>query len=1020
MPGKLPNIIDNQGSITLCDAIKQIAQTTKSLDVATGFFELGSLLALDGDWQRIGKIRILLGDALGRRTRRELVEAFRQQNDDSLELTKSRDDSLTGIEAVKAALGSHQIEARVYSRGKFHAKSYVFTTEPPNPVDFAIIGSSNFTAAGLSTNIELNLLTTDRAHVDGLAEWFAAMWEKADTELLNQDALQIIERHTREYSPFEVYAKALFEFLSGREAPVTDWEQRESRVWPKLSKYQQDGYRTAIEMGQQWGGALVCDGVGLGKTYIGLMLLERFVHDRKRVLLIVPKSAQASVWERHWKPSDKNPDPLLKYIYRTEYGQLFSTRRHTDFGRDSTVPPEKLVELSRDTDIVIIDEAHHFRTPSSNRSKLLTRLLREGNPKKQVFHLTATPVNNRLLDLYTLISYFAPEKDHFARIGIHDFRRVFSVPDRQFENAIQLGDWSDLRAVEKFLTEQPIFKSVLIQRSRKYVKASEQGRANEPAFPKRQRPRVVKYSLKKVYASIYDEIKQAFSRDTPFLNLALYCTEAYRKGEKAEKKLLEQKQVVGLIRTLLLKRLESSYKAFEASVEDLLANMADFLKAYAPEKFDGWVTANDRYWKRIKDHQRWRLEVGEDEDEEENDLPESRRIDQDEYHMDRLLADLVEDMNVLLEFLAKIAKRFYTVDDKEDPAKDDKLQKLLALLTGEPEEGAPDIRGYKVAIFTEFRATARYLRQQLADVARLPNVEEIDSTRKLNREEVIRRFAPYYNCEPGQVKDYLKQPIDILVSTDVLSEGLNLQDASLLINYDMHWNPVRLIQRIGRVDRRLDTEIEKRLKRPKLLDRKIFFWNFLPPQDLDDILGLFKRVTGKVLRINAALGIEGALLTPDDPDMTLKEFNEAYEGHESTEEKLRLALEAIEREHPELYASLPALPKRVFSGREWEQELKLKPGVFCAYRIWNDVAQATSEVRWYYRERDTGEIHDGIELIWPAIQCKPSEKRKVRLGVKKLASEREAIEQSKVLKLMRDRGLPLTVKPELVCWLEVS
>jgi len=1020
MAGKLPTIIDNQGEITLRDAIAQIAQLTNNLDIATGFLELGSLLSLDGDWQKIGRIRILLGDAAGRKTRKELVEAFERQNDDSLELCKTADDSLTGIEAVRSALDAKKIELGVYTRERFHAKCYIFTTREPNPVNFAIVGSSNFTRPGLNSNVELNLLSTDQVHIEELTKWFGAMWQKADGKLLNEEALQLIARHTREFSPFEVYAKALYEFLSGREAPVSDWEEHESRVWPKLSKYQQDGYRSAIEMGRQWGGALVCDGVGLGKTYIGLMLLERFVHDRKRVLLIVPKSAQASVWERHWKPSDKNPDPILKYIYRTEYGQLFSTRRHTDFGRDSTAPPEKLVELSRDTDIVIIDEAHHFRTASSNRSKLLMRLLREGNPNKQVFHLTATPVNNRLLDLYTLINYFAPEKDHFARIGIHDFRRVFSMPDRQFENAIQLGDWSDLRAVEKFLTEQPIFKSVLIQRSRKYVKASEAGRANEPAFPVRQRPRVVNYSLKKVYASIYDEIKEAFSRETPFLNLALYHAEAYRKGEQAEKKLLEQKQVVGLIRTLLLKRLESSYKAFEASVEDLLANMADFLFAYAPEKFTGWVAANDRHWKRIKDHQRLRLELGDQEDEEENDLPESLRIDPAEHDMDKLLADVVDDMNVLLEFLAKLAKRFYTADDKEDPSKDDKLQKLLALLTGDAEEDAPILRGHKVAIFTEFRATARYLRQQLADVAGLSNVEEIDSTRKLDREEVIRRFAPYYNCEPGQVKDYLKQPIDILISTDVLSEGLNLQDASLLINYDLHWNPVRLIQRIGRVDRRLDPQIEKHLKRPKALNRKIFFWNFLPPNDLEDILGLFRRVTGKVLRINAALGIEGALLTPDDPDMTLKEFNEAYEGQESTEEKLRLALEAIEREHPDLYASLPTLPKRMFSGRKWKQALKLKPGVFCAYRIWNDAERKTSEVRWYFHERDGGAIHDGIEDIWRAVSCEPAEERKVSLGVKKLAPEREAIEQSKVLKLMRDRGLPLTVKPELVCWLEVS
>jgi len=599
MAGKLPTIIDNQGEITLRDAIAQIAQTTKQLDVATGYFELGSLLSLDGDWQKIGKIRILLGDVLGQKTRREIVEAFAKLNEQGFERCKQVDDSLTGVDAVREGLLSRKVQVRAYTRNRFHAKCCIFSTEPPNPVDFAVVGSSNFTDAGLSHNVELNLLSTDQAHIRDLAKWFADMWKDADEELLNADALRIIERHTRQFSPFEVYAKALYEFLAGREAPSGTWDQTESKVWPRLSKYQQDGYLTAVQMAGLWGGALICDGVGLGKTYIGLMLLERLVHDRKRVLLIVPKSAEHSVWARHWQPDDKNPDPLLRYIYKSAYAGQFRVHRHTDFGRPETLSEEYIQELARDTDAVIIDEAHHFRTPSANRSKLLTRILREGNVNKQVFLLTATPINNRLLDLYTLISYFAPEKDHFARLGTQDFRAVFSKPDKQFEDAIRLGDWKDLREVEKFLTEQTIFRAVLIQRSRKYVKASEEGRANQPLFPQRQRPRIVNYSLRKVYASIYEEIKQAFDRDAPFLNLALYCTEAYKKGEPVERKLLDQRKVVGLIRTLLLKRLESSYKAFEASIEDLLVKMAEFVRAYRPEMYDAWVRAMSNHSENV-------------------------------------------------------------------------------------------------------------------------------------------------------------------------------------------------------------------------------------------------------------------------------------------------------------------------------------------------------------------------------------------------------------------------------------
>ncbi len=663
-----------------------------------------------------------------------------------------------------------------------------------------------------------------------------------------------------------------------------------------------------------------------------------------------------------------------------------------------------------------MDEAHHFRTPNANRSILLKRI----TPGKKVFLLTATPVNNKLLDLHQLISYFAPDRAHFSRLGIQNYRRIFSGPDKKFEEAIRHGDWQDLKEIEEFLTGTPLFKQVLVQRSRKYVKESEQQRENAPVFPERQRPRVVRYSLRKVYATIYDEIKQTFSKDAPFLNLSIYLVEAFRKGEPDQRKLLDQRKVVGLIRTLVLKRLESSYKAFEGTLENLLVKMADFLRFYTPDMYEAWTLANKRHWKRVQDHLRERLGLEELDDEEENDLPESECIKPKEYEMDRLLADVEEDMNTLLVFLARLSKRFYTAEDKEDPTKDDKLQKLLALLTGEPEDGAPDIRGRKVAIFTEFRDTACYLFRQLRDVAGLPGVEEIDSRRKVDREQVIKRFAPYYNCEAGQVREFLKDPINILISTDVLSEGLNLQDASLVINYDLHWNPVRLIQRIGRVDRRLDPEIEKRLKRPKFLNRKVYFWNFLPPKDLEDLLGLFRRITGKVLRINAALGIEGALLTPDDKEMTLKEFNQAYEGTESLEEKMRLALEKIQKEHPDLYESLHDLPRRLFSGKTWRSGFSLKPGIFCAYRIPNDPEGKTSEVHWFYRERETGAILDGLEEIWNTVRSTPRTQRVVKLGVKDLAPEREAIKHHRVRKLMRDRGLPLSVKPTLVCWMEID
>ena len=188
-------------------------------------------------------------------------------------------------------------------------------------------------------------------------------------------------------------------------------------------------------------------------------------------------------------------------------------------------------------------------------------------------------------------------------------------------------------------------------------------------------------------------------------------------------------------------------------------------------------------------------------------------------------------------------------------------------------------------IFTEFADTARYLKRQL-DQAGIDGIAQVDSSSKGNRATVIQRFSPYYNgISSAALAEKGLTEIRVLISTDVLSEGLNLQDASRMINYDIHWNPVRLMQRIGRVDRRMNTEVEKRLvaDHPEVARSrgKPSFWNFLPPDELNAILTLYTKVTQKTLLISKTLGIEGKrLLTPEDDFAALKEFNHAYEGYQ--------------------------------------------------------------------------------------------------------------------------------------------
>ncbi|MGE0083633.1 MAG: helicase-related protein [Desulfococcaceae bacterium] len=1046
MSKKLPVIIDNNSGSTLFSAYEKLFPSLDSISFATGMFEIGAFLMLEGLWQQIKQIRILMGDETTRRTRQEIVRAIAQISDQSIENEKIRDDALTGLAAVRQAIMNRQIRLRIYSKSRFHAKACLMEAKAESPVDFAIAGSSNFTRPGLTENLELNLFTTDQVHIDALRNWYDALWK--ESEDVSAELLKAIEPHLKEYEPFTVYAKALSAYFEGREKTQDDWERNESVIYPLLSQYQKDGYHQALQIAEKCNGALICDGVGLGKTFIGLMLLERCLHEDKRVLLTVPKSAEESVWRT-------NIDRYLesRYSVEIESNQL-RIERHTSFSREGLISEKWLNSYRTRTDVIIIDEAHHFRNPNSRRGKMLMDIALG----KKIYMLTATPINNSLDDLYHLLNYFAQNQpDHFAGIRIRNLRKHFLDAEKRMEKNHPDRDISDAAEDEDFLRTDDLLRHVMIQRSRKYVKQSESiNSPDSPMFPQRQKPGVISYSLKEVYASLYGEIREAFDRHNPFLSLAIYNTSLYH-NDPDQRTAGYQKLLVGLIRTLLLKRLESSFKAFEASIENLLSKMADFLKYYSPERFENWESSNREWWKLVQDHILERLEKEESgtENEEEDDLPDfAENFDIKQHDGDRLLNDVLQDMNRLTVFLNKIFQRFYVKDQEgktEDPQKDDKLLKLIQELTRNPL-----IKGQKVLIFTEFRETARYLSRQLKS-AGLENVEQVDSGRNVkNREMIIRRFSPYYNCmdNSDQLSQCLKQPVDILISTDVLSEGLNLQDACLLINYDLHWNPVRLMQRVGRVDRRLNPEIEKQINRPAFLREKVFFWNFLPPDELEDLLHLKQRLDGKILRINKTLGIEGALLTPEDSEMSMKLFNERYEKKESAEELMRLEKDRLAADMPQLWDSLSGLPKRLFSGKQISagfgpvlnrkgEEIEriaacLSAGIFACYRMppvlgsaANDLSELKNtvydpkkhdrnrEVKWYFWDEQSGKITEDAGQTWAAVRCLPDTERRVKQGVNLLADARKSIEKHIKNTWLRDVQSPIGAKAELICWMEI-
>ncbi|MEW5799681.1 MAG: phospholipase D-like domain-containing protein, partial [Bacteroidota bacterium] len=345
MSTKLPTILDNRNDNTVLHALKRLLPEARSLDVATGYFEIGSLLALDSFWNTLEQIRIVMGDETTKRTKRELEEAIKIQSDESIEREKENDDSLKGLSAIRQSLQSGLITAKVYTKAKFHAKAMLMKMKPPHLSNYGIVGSSNFTEPGLCKNIELNLVSTEQHQLEALQEWYETCWK--ESEEIKETILNVIEPHLKEYLPFEVYAKALYEFFLGKEMPTTSWEENESKIYPLLDDLNKAGYKQALKIAEEWGGALICDGVGFGKTYIGLMLIERFLHDRKRIALIVPKSTRESVWE-------KRLTEYLGYNIDEAYGAQIEILNHTDLHREKL---QKRIERIRErADIILVDE----------------------------------------------------------------------------------------------------------------------------------------------------------------------------------------------------------------------------------------------------------------------------------------------------------------------------------------------------------------------------------------------------------------------------------------------------------------------------------------------------------------------------------------------------------------------------------------------------------------------------------------------------------------------------------------
>ncbi len=1006
--------------------VREWCDISSAIDIASGHFEIGAFLALDGAWQKVNKIRLLIGGETSRTTADAIAAAL----DTSIVIERQNGDAfLAGIEAVVDGIRNDKIEIRVYKPKKFHAKAYITHSKLKVVGSAALVGSSNFTRPGLTQNVELNV-RFQGPEVADLQSWYEQHWELATP--VNAELLSVLEHNIRGFTPFEVYAKALHALTANVDQTDKSWEESESVIYPMLAPYQREAFHALIEMSRRWNGGFLTDGVGLGKTFVGLMLTEYYaVRHRKNVLIMATKTGQDAVWS-----------PELKEKLPSLFGQFSNVlvRAHTDLTTKQGLA--EIEHLAERADVIIIDEAHNFR----NHGKTPT----EENPwgsrwwrmheicqGKTVFLLTATPINNSFFDLVHQAELFTgvDADDHFASIGVNSLRKYTVELEKPFKSNVP-----DHAAIAGLMSRDKLFQSIIHQSSRKYaIESSRIVGGADVVFPETQVPRVVEYEFGALYSPLFTELQNAFNRKTPLFVLPMYYPLAFSKDEDvdtvAENR---QRQVVALIRTIFLKRFESSLAAFAGSCLDLSAKILHWLDVNTridPDqqmRLADWRAANDSTLQAIHDRYRSTLEeVWHEEDLTEEELGElGVNLVGGEYNLQEMIDAAFEDLDQLNRFMdLTLAGAGY----------DDKYLRLRDLLLGPSKAGirtldkavfTPEFRNEQVIVFTEFADTARYLEEQLRKDG-VADIDRLDGTRSNDRYAMIKRFAPFYNKVSAADRRTLA-PLRVLISTDVLSEGVNLQDGTLLVNYDIHWNPVRLMQRIGRVDRRMNPVIEAQLIREKPSAKKsrghIQIRNFLPPAEIEALLTLYNRVQNKTLMISKALGIPGGKLF-DESDMfddvkVFQAFKDEYDGDIAPIEALRLTWLQLVKDDPGLEELIERLPEGISVAKTGEPS-----GVFICRRVpvltkaHDDDADSewtldTGAVEWALRTSDG--VERGLHTVDAAISAQPTDQAQAFSDRSSLRATLREFERGETKRLRKETQLPLDApSPKTLCWMEI-
>ncbi|MDR0911618.1 MAG: phospholipase D-like domain-containing protein [Methanobrevibacter sp.] len=787
-------IIDNTKNNKLVDALKKILTNFKSktFDVASAFFEINAYKLIKDELGSVDTFRLLLGQVPKVESEDSLEEFLKEEVMTEVKnagLDKEKDDA--GSEFIDF-LKNDNVEVRLYKKGFLHGKAYIFD-------DYTITGSSNFTTGGLTREGELNQFSAQSKAEYVRVNWFNKFWDLSNDykeELI--ELLESLRFGSNEYTPYEIFIKSLYEFQKEDIKLIVEGEGKKDikTTTVNLAEFQSDALSRIYSRLDKYGAILVADSVGLGKTHIALKVIEKFtIKDRSKVLVISPAQIKELVWKRELQ------DKILSagIVSQEEIGSA-------DF-LDKV--KESLGGNFDNLDLIVVDESHNFRNPLSNRWENLFSLISEHlqNNKPKILFLTATPINNSSWDLYWQLKLMLINDNGFLKENIPDMYEFFK----------------DAENNQKLLND--LLNEISIRRTRDYITKNYpdayigDNPENKIKFPERILENI-NYSLDKSYKGMYKEISDIISNK---LKMPYYKLLEYRKTPLSGDEAFELGRMVsigGLFQTMLLKRLESSTESFKISVSRQISFLETFKKSLDNNQFFSKKNYNKLFknFEKLSDEDIG-LFFSKNEDIFEN-------FDKNNYHYNDLISDLDNDI--------KLFKKIHEKVNDIKPEDDAKLEVLKKILLDLSKKG-------QVVLFVYFADSLNYIFTEINKDERFKNLEisAISSSGATNTTGNQRKHI---------VDKFRDKKIDILLSTDVLSEGQNLQNAQFLINYDLHWNPTRMIQRAGRIDR-IGSPFDE-----------IYVYNFFPEKELESLLNLVSILKNKINNINNTLGLDSSVL----------------------------------------------------------------------------------------------------------------------------------------------------------------